>query len=277
MKNLLVNPHANAHQFLAAAEHWLLQKEVEHNVLLADAYLLSGDHHFKDPVFLATIEDRGATIGCVLLPPPDGLYLTDMPSAVLPLVCDQLRDRYEHIPAITGPEPVIAEFAELWNPGSWSVQTRLRWYSSRSPLDRKPQVRGQLRHAIAADMETLDTWAPVFAKEFGTRVDVRFLFRTMMDRRLLYVWDDDGPKCVVSVSGLTPTAARISSLYTPSEYRRRGYAFAAVLSATHQVFDDGRSLCCASADTSSMGPNAIFKAAGFADGEEFAVIHPQSE
>ena len=270
---LAINRYPDGNRFLAAAQSWLEEKEVEHNVLLSVAHLLTGEHHFQEPIFLGTVTDSDQITGCALLPPPDGLYLTAMPRAAIPQIVRQLAECYDKISVVTGPEPVVADFAERWRPGEWSVQTRLRWHSITRPVDSTLETSGRLRQATDSDMQTLDSWAPIFAREFGTRVDVKFLFRTMMGRGLLNVWDDDGPKCVISVSGLTPTAARISSLFTPLAYRRHGYAAAAVGAASNQVFAAGRRLCCASTDITSPGPNAIFSAAGFSSGDEFVVVH----
>jgi hypothetical protein len=77
-----VHRHSHAQLSLDRAEKWLLQKEVENNLILATAYLLTGDSRFEDPIYLATVDTDAEVCGCVVCPLPDGLYLTEIPILV---------------------------------------------------------------------------------------------------------------------------------------------------------------------------------------------------
>ena len=71
---------SDAAAFLHRAEVWLRQAEAENNLLLGIARALtSGDHPYRDPIYLATVEDDGKVCGCAFRTPPYKFALTRMP------------------------------------------------------------------------------------------------------------------------------------------------------------------------------------------------------
>ena len=241
---LAVNRQADATAFLSRAERWLLEKEVEHNIFLSVAYLLTGEHHFADPIFLATVEQAGRVRGCALRPPPDGLYLSDMPLDAIPGIHRLLQADHKAIDEVVGPEEQATAFAELWKPQEWKVHSRSRWFSLERIAWNRTMASGRLRNAAENDLPLLREWGLRYGREIGTVVDVKMLYELMVKRGLAYVWDDNGPKCVITASGLTPRAARISSLYTPEEYRGKRYATSAVVLCDPQYLGQRQTALC---------------------------------
>ena len=85
-----VHRFSQVQPFLDRAEPWLLSAETENNVFLGvTRRLLSGNHDFKDPIYLATVETKSEVCGCAIRTPPLELGLTQMPEAAIPLL---LRD-----------------------------------------------------------------------------------------------------------------------------------------------------------------------------------------
>jgi hypothetical protein len=75
-----VRLHRGASQFLSAAHDWLLEREAENNIVLSVAHLLTtADHPFREPLYLASIKERGKLMGCAVAAPPDGIELTELP------------------------------------------------------------------------------------------------------------------------------------------------------------------------------------------------------
>lgn len=271
---LQVRLHSDAVSFLHRAEVWLSNNEAEHNILLGVAYLLTEqDAHFEPPFYLATVETEAGVDGCAICSPPDGLYLSPMPSAAIPAIVDQLAISHADIPEVIGPEDVAMQFARRWRPQGWVLHSRLWRYTvhrAQPPLKPAP---GALRCAESADLDRIDGWASAYAAEVGTKVDVDAFFRRMVERRSLYLWDDGGPRCAVTVSGLTRNGARISSVYTPPPFRRRGYAENAVAAVSKLILDDGKRFCVITADVDDPTPNGIYRRLGFERGNPFVQIH----
>jgi hypothetical protein len=271
---LRVVQHPDAGAFLFRAEAWLLEREAENNVMLSVAYLIKqGARPFRAPAYLATIEIDDRVVGCAIRPPPDGVYLTDLPSAVIPMVAAQLKSLEGPVPEVTGPLASASEFARHWRAERWVVHSRLQRYTLEVVVPPRSPARGSLRTGNEADLPMLDEWAADYRSEVGSKVDAAAFFRTMVERGLLHLWDDGGPRCVVTASGLTPNGARISAAYTPKAYRGNGYAASAVAAVSQSVLDGGKRFCVIVADADDPIPNAIYRNLGYAPNGEAVLIH----
>jgi predicted GNAT family acetyltransferase len=75
---------------------------------------------------------------------------------------------------------------------------------------------------------------------------------------------------MVGVAGPTPNGIRINAVYTPPEFRRRGYASACVAEVSQRMLDSGRKFCFLFTDLANPTSNKIYKAIGYrhvADGQ----------
>jgi uncharacterized protein len=262
-----VRRYPDARAFLERAGEWLLAAEAEHNSILGDAYLLlSGEHPFREPIYLSTVEHEGRIVACASRPPPDGLTLTAAPTEAIELLAVDVAATFNELPLVNGPEREATEFARLWSEArecAWSLSFEWRWYV----LDRMPDAprspSGALRLAGPDDRPLIAEWAAAYAQAVRTIVDVGAFFERRMKTRSLFLWDDGGPRSLVAVSGLTPSSARISAVYTPPEARGNGYAGAAVAEVSGSVLEAGRRMCVLFADRTDPGPNAIYMRIGY--------------
>lgn len=271
---LQVIQHPDAGAFLGRAEGWLLEREADNNILLSVAYLLEQRAQpFVEPAYLATVEDHGKLVGCVMRPPPDGVYMTALPRPALPFVAAQLRTMFDDVPEVLGPEPAASAFAVLWRPDAWTLNNRFRRYVLDRVLPPQRPAPGQLRPARSEDLTLLDAWAAHYRAETGAQPDIAALFRTMLARNALHLWDDRGPRCVVTASGRTRHGARISATYTPPAFRGNGYAKSAVAALCQSLLDEGRRFCVIVADVADPAPNAVYRSIGFRSAGELVLIH----
>jgi GNAT superfamily N-acetyltransferase len=264
---LVVNTHRDAQAFLDRAEAWLLEAEAQNNTILATAYLLrKGKHSWREPVYLATIETGNDIRGCVTRPPPDGVHLTDVPVAALPIVVEQLAALYDAIPEAWGPEGTVHPFAQLWateQKCAQQVRARHQYYTLSRVIHPARAIAGALRRGEPSDLEFLRQWAPAYARDVGAAVDVGAFFVNMLNRGCLYVWDDHGPCSVVTLSSFTKNGARITAVYTPPEHRNRGCASAGVAALSQMALDEGRRMCLILADAGNPTSNGIYRRIGY--------------
>jgi ribosomal protein S18 acetylase RimI-like enzyme len=255
-----------APEFLAAAEPWLAAVELDENLVYAAARLLaSDDHPFREPYYLAVLRVDGAVAGCALRPPPDQLEISALPSGTAGALVGTVARRYPDLQTVAAPAHTALEFARAWagaHGGSWRTRHRWRLHAVTS-VDSPRAARGAFRQAAPVDWPLLEQWAPRYGRELNSTVDVAAFFARMLRLGSLYVWDDDGAKSVVAVSGNTPRGARLSAVYTPDEFRYRGYASNAVAVATRRALESGKAFCVVYADMSALAPLRLYRSLGF--------------
>ncbi len=263
-----VSRFSDARAFLDRAEDWLLRKEAENNLILAIAnHLLRGDHPYKDPIYLATIEIHARVSGCAWRTPPFKLGLTQIPIASIPLLVHDVAEVYTALPAILGPAAEATEFAKLWARQlgtKWAVGMRQRIFLLERVIAPTPSIHGRLRKAPNADLALIAEWGAGFARDTGTpiRDPLTSLVRLIRDGSL-YLWDDGEPRSMAAAVGTTPNGIRVGYVYTPPSFRGSGYATATVASLSQSLLNDGRRFCFLYTDLANPISNAIYQRVGY--------------
>lgn len=253
--------------FLDRSQEWLLHSELKNSQILAVAHLLvKNDHPFESPFYLATIETEAGIVGCAVRAPPDQLILSEVPGDAIPLLVADVATLYQTLPGVTGMENEVTAFASHWKGrggGPWAVASRWHWYALERVLTPRKPASGTLRLADSSDLDLVRAWAPNFARDISTSVDVVAFFERRVQTGSLYLWDDEGPCSLVAVSGVTPNSIRISGVYTTPDFRRRGYATVAVASVSQLMLDAGRRFCLLFADISDPIANRLYRMIGY--------------
>ena len=269
-----VHRHPTAKAFVSKADGWLRENLVENNIIASiSRFLLSEKHHYEDPVFMATLEDEAQVAGCAVCVPPDGLYISGMTSSAVQALAASLEPIYPSIPQAIGPVDEAQAFAECWQKQNGNLHSIHQWFSMQTLHPPKRSAQGGLRLATEDDLATVQEWAPDYAREMDTKFDVAALFASMISRGLMYLWVDEVPCCLVTVSGLTPYSCRVSTLYTPPQHRGKGYAVNTVAESCKLSLDAGRSICIVSADVTASGPMHLYQQIGFRPAQKFAIVH----
>src|SRR5688572_21564672 len=111
---LVVERHADADAFLAAAESWLLEAEAENNLVLGIASSRRGRPHSDPLPYWASVRDADGIAGCACRTPPHHVVLTLMPPAAVTLLADDVAAAYASVSGVNGPTPVAEAFAGAW-------------------------------------------------------------------------------------------------------------------------------------------------------------------
>lgn len=187
-------------------------------------------------------------------------------AAVTPLVEDVERV-YPTLPAVFGPEPVAGAFAALWAERkgvSSVVGTRQRIYRLERVTMPPWRVPGSLRAAQLEDLDLLEAWVQAFSTEAGvvTR-NARRAAEARINEGAVWLWVDGVPRSMAVEAGHTPNGARIGYVYTPPEFRGRGYASSCVAALSQRVLESGRKLCFLYTDLSNPTSNRIYQRLGY--------------
>ena len=253
--------------FLDRSKELLLRSEMKNSEILAVVHLLiKDDHPFEPPFYLATIETEKGIVGCAVRPPPDQLILSDVPIEAMPLLVADIATVYETIPGVSGMENEVEAFAEQWKRqggGALALKKSWRWYAVERAVTPGKPAPGSLRMADSSDRDLVRTWALNFARDTGTSVDVVAFFERRVHTGSLYLWENEGPRSLVTVSGVTPNSVRISGVYTAPEFRCNGYATVTVATVSQLMLDAGRKFCVLFADISDSSAHRLYQKVGY--------------
>ena len=125
---------------------------------------------------------------------------------------------------------------------------------------------GYLKPATEGDRPLLLGWFAAFASEIGEVVsqDAQQAVEIGLKRQSIYLWEDGIPVLWASRSQSSPAAGRIGPpVYTPPEYRRKGYATACVAALSQKLLDRGCHRCFLFTDLANSTSNHIYREIGY--------------
>jgi GNAT superfamily N-acetyltransferase len=126
-------------------------------------------------------------------------------------------------------------------------------------------VAGSMRLCEAADQHLLARFLDAFAADVGLprgENGLDFAARLIEGRRIVF-WVDREPVAMAGWAGRTPNGIRINSVYTPPEFRGRGYASNLVARLTQRMLDEGRRFCFLHTDLANPTSNSIYQKVGY--------------
>ena len=280
---------SDATEFTAKAQDFLLEHEAENNVILGICTTLvhSPDPSRPEP-YLAVVEEEDQVITVAVCYPPNNLVISytevDVPVA---LIADDLRaTNYPDIPGVVSTKALSRAFAESWHEirgVEYRLGISMRCYQLET-VKHPIEVSGQMRRAVGGDRDLLEKWLQAFHDEALGDIDPAMPeeIRAIVDRYLtpgnenlrgFLLWEDAGN--VVSMAayvGPTPHGMRVNSVYTPPEYRRKGYASACVAGVSQMILDSGKTFCFLFTDLKNSTSNKIYQDLGYhpvADVDEY--------
>jgi hypothetical protein len=240
---LTVRRYSDARAFLARAEPWLLDAEIERAAPLSSARQASADDsRYERPMYWATIEDGDNIIGCAYRTPPFRVGVSALPKdALAPLSLD-LEKVYRHVSGFSGIDPAASALADIWiarHGGSSAIVSRSFLFSLGEPTQ-GAAASGTLRGAIQRDAALAKDWGDTAAKESGIAALDGNLCVRLIGAGQLYLYEADGaPRCLLGVLHSTPRAASLAIVYTPAAERRRGHARAAIARLSARLAERG--------------------------------------
>lgn len=261
--------HDGPGTFLRRAEPWLLGREAENNLVLGLADSLSrSTKGYDPPLYFATIDDGGEVRGCAFRTPPYKLGVTRMPLEAPPLLAADLAEVYDALPAVLGPVEVARAVGAAWS-GLAGVRAR---DGSRQRIHALEQVRfparvapGAMRAAEEGDRALLTSWIGSFLEATGLHDerDPGAHAARLTAGGFLVLWVDHAPVSMAAFPARTRNTVRIGYVYTPPEFRRRGYASTLVSHLSRHILDSGFRQCVLYTDLANPTSNRIYREIGY--------------
>jgi uncharacterized protein len=267
----------DAAAFLTEAEPLLLADEARHNLILGIAGTIRDTPDLYPLRSLWLVRDAGEVVAAALRTPPYNLILARPRSApALAALAEAVAG--EELPGVTGTEPEVEEFAELWSRRS-GVAVRVNMRQGVYALEQVeplPAVPGSARVATADDRALALRWWVAFGEEvLHEGGPGRERAEASVDHKLssptggLLLWEDGGePVSLAGWGGPTPNGIRVGPVYTPPELRGHGYATALTAELSQRLLDGrlyegGRRFCFIYTDLANPTSNAIYERIGY--------------
>ena len=271
-------------RFFDHVRPFLLTREAHHALILSIcARLIATPEQFVGMPYLAAVEARGAVVAVAVMTPPHNVALSLAVPDALPLIAADLHARYGTLPGVHGPHDISRAFAEHWQqvsgqPFRPGLGMRIYQLTRVIPVT---GVAGRLRRATEEDRDLMIAWMEAFGGETGTGGDaMRGIDLRLNDpRRALYLWEDGRPVSMAAQDGPIPHGIRVNAVYTPPEYRRRGYASACVATLSQHLLDSGYHFCALFADLANPTSNHVYQAIGYqpvCDANDYVFLPPAS-
>ena len=262
---------ADVRSFYEQAEVYLLAHVAHHNLLLGIcARLMEQPDYSAQPPYFVLVRDQADVVTAALMTPPHNLVLAlSGADAALDLIADDVR-AFLAPPGVLGPKHESLTFARIWQDRTgqaYRLHTAERIYRLERVIPPRP-APGHLRLATAADRALMIDWFHAFSVE-ALQEDDREGNARGVDLRLAstaianFFWEDERPVSFTGAFRGTPRGARIGPVYTPPEWRGRGYASACVAAVSQLMLDEGHRSCYLFTDLANPTSNRIYQAIGY--------------
>jgi predicted GNAT family acetyltransferase len=261
----------DANEFLARAQDFLLENEVENSLILGIASSIARGR-YDGGATLALLENDGEIeIAAVMTPPRALVISTGSPDAAA-VIAQALHEENVEIPGVNARSAEARAAAERL--GALRVRVpkiamSQRIYKLVAVLPPSP-AKGALREATREDRDLLVRWIEEFGAEaIGERQPAGDTERTVdfilgNETAGLHFWEVDGaPVSLAGYGSRTRNGVRIGPVYTPKELRGRGYASNSVAALSARMLASGARFCCLYTDLANPTSNAIYQRIGY--------------
>lgn len=264
-----LHPFDNAQAFSHHVQDDLLRHEAEHNLLLGISHnLVRYPDRYPEPPYLASVDSNGQVLAVAIYTAPYKLVLSKaVDLEAIQLIAQDLQARQWALPGVGGLVAEAKTFAQAWQTLTGQsyrlvMEMGIHQLTQVQPL---PTASGHLRLATEADRPLLLQWLTAFVAEIGEVVSEtpEKMVEVGLKRQSIHLWEDGVPVSWASGSQSLPEAARIGPVYTPPEYRRKGYASACVAALSQKLLDQGCNHCFLFTDLANPTSNHIYQQIGY--------------
>jgi len=263
-----VTRHATPRDFLTAVQPFLVQAEVENNLILGvTADLVANPAGLIPDPYFATVSGAEGICMAAFQTLPGRIAVTrKMEAGALDALCRHAHGVGLEIIAVLGPDPTAEQFAgalAALRGGSPRLHMRQRIHELVAVEVLPGLPAGHLRPARPDEVPMVSEWLLEFQAEIGEPAPINRAAEQRIRAGELHLWDDGEPRSMAGSTGKTPHGIRVNAVYTPREWRGRGYATATVAALSRRLLEEGNRFCCLYTDLANPTSNAIYQRIGY--------------
>ncbi|MDR0137664.1 GNAT family N-acetyltransferase [Metabacillus idriensis] len=258
--------------FIELAEPFLLKNEAENNLTLG----LIGAFKRTIPaanVYTAAVEADGELVMTLLMTPPHNLILSFngdvMTEIILQETVRTLVMKNLHIPGVVGERKWTEAFAKIWSAETEDraeivMEQKIYRLQEVSKLKRS---EGEFVLAELGHLPLLTEWMMDFMNYTYeppiTALQAAGRMKQFIAEKSVFLWmADDKPVSMAKKSRSTKNGICVSLVYTPDDFRGKGYASSCVAELSELLLKDF-SFCTLYTDLANPTSNSIYQKIGY--------------
>ncbi len=258
---------SDARRFEERVGRFLALREAENCYLLGllpGIIAKSGRVDTPQPRFFV-VEDRDVVAAAAVLFPEGCLLMTWASHEMINTLVEALARSNARITNVYAPAHVSWVFAQ-----TWSERTGQRFEANRAErvyqlarVTYPAPATGRLEAATVADHPLLAKWFEGFGREAAYEDRALDSIRqSLVATRTLFLWKDPDPVSMAAWVSPTPNGGCINFVYTPPEFRRKGYAKAVVAALGRLMLANGRRYCFILTEPTDSQTNMLYQQVG---------------
>jgi hypothetical protein len=262
-------------EFLETARVALESNEAANNLMLGLALTAqrTPERYEIQPYFGVVLDQKQVQIAALMTPPHNLVVYSATGSNAAPafaLLAAGLRRDGWSVPGVIGPSQAALDFAAAWQAltgEAFHLNIHERLYELRRVAS-PPSTPGQMRPADSNDLELIARWMFEFNREALpdepiTLEEARKHVSNRIGEGVYYLWEDGLPVALAAHGRHTPHGCSIGPVYTPSEFRRRGYATALTAALSQLMLDSGKQFSTLFTNLANPTSNSIYMKIGY--------------
>jgi predicted GNAT family acetyltransferase len=257
-----------AESFYDQAKDYLFSDAARHHLLLRICNtLIEHPERYTIPPYLSIVKSQSSVIAVAIQTPPYGLVLSKIQDLqAIDLIIENLSQNKIQLPTVSGLPTATKAFVDKWSiltQQSYHLENQLKIHclTQVNPIN---QSNSELRLATLPDRELLLEWCQAFITEaIPNPENVEHLVDSHLNQNSIYIWQDVTPVSIVCGSGNITIGGNISLVYTPPQYRQKGYATSSVATLTQNLLDQGYPNCYLFTDLANPTANHIYHKIGY--------------
>ena len=260
----------DANQYYQRVGSYLIHHEASHCLLLGIAKkLLNTTINNENTFYLTVVESDRTVVATAIRTPARKLILSQaIALEAVELIARDLASNFPSLPGVIAPKTEAETFVDAWQSLTrqsckLDVAMRVHQLEQVQPI---VNATGKLRLAIESDRALLTDWGQAFEREAlgdnEPKSDHQLWFDRHLENKSLFVWQDRVTVSMAASGGATPNGIRINAVYTPPEYRGKGYATSCVAQMSQQLLERYK-YCFLFTDLANPISNHIYGKIGF--------------
>jgi uncharacterized protein len=259
----------DADDFLNDNHQFLFANESANNLIIGIANKLSSRKVQGDALMCSVKEHNNILLVAVMTPPRDLIVASsEMNEQAISLFINDLIANKTELPGILAENGFTDVFCKKWSDKT-GHESRLFRRERAYQLLKCREIKlssGQMRLAVKDDIDQIVEWIIDFHKEIHETITdkgAKHLSEMNIANKDIFVWIDRGIVSMCASDRESKHGKVINLVYTPPQYRGKGYATSCVHNLCQRILDEGKSFCSLFADLGNQTSNSIYTKIGF--------------